>query len=67
MKKLLDVVAPYREKVAMHFHDTSGNAVKNIIQSYKAGFTNFDSACGGLGGCPYSKSPKGNVATEHVV
>jgi len=52
------------DKVAMHFHDTKNNAVRNVEQAYNMGITIFDSAAGGLGGCPFAKSPKGNLATE---
>lgn len=52
---------------AMHFHDTYGLAIANIIESLQFGITTFDSAVGGLGGCPYAKGATGNVATEDVV
>jgi hydroxymethylglutaryl-CoA lyase len=53
--------------VAMHFHDTFGNAMKNVEQSYELGIKTFDAATGGLGGCPYANSPKGNLAMEKLV
>ena len=56
-----------REKLAMHFHDTRGLALANILISLEAGITAFDSSAGGLGGCPYAKGASGNVATEDVV
>jgi hydroxymethylglutaryl-CoA lyase len=52
---------------AMHFHDTRGMAVANILASLEMGITNFDSSAGGLGGCPYAKGASGNVATEDLV
>lgn len=55
------------EKFAMHFHDTRGMAVANILASLENGITNFDSSAAGLGGCPYAKGASGNVATEDVV
>nr|BDT28197.1 hydroxymethylglutaryl-CoA lyase [Bacteriovorax sp. HI3] len=52
---------------AMHFHDTRGMAVANILASLEMGMTSFDSSAGGLGGCPYAKGASGNVATEDLV
>lgn len=54
-------------QVAMHFHDTFGNAIANVEESYKLGIRIFDAATGGLGGCPYANSPKGNLAMEDLV
>lgn len=54
------------DKLAMHFHDTRGMALANILVSLEAGITIFDSSAGGLGGCPYAKGATGNVATEDV-
>lgn len=53
-------------KLAMHFHDTRGMALTNILMSVEEGITTFDSSAGGLGGCPYAKGATGNVATEDV-
>jgi hydroxymethylglutaryl-CoA lyase len=53
-------------KLAMHFHDTRGMALTNIMRSIEAGITVYDSSAGGLGGCPYAKGATGNVATEDV-
>lgn len=55
------------KKIAMHFHDTRGTALANILESLKAGVTAFDSSLGGLGGCPYAPGAQGNVSTEDVV
>ncbi|MBC7429301.1 MAG: hydroxymethylglutaryl-CoA lyase [Bacteriovorax sp.] len=52
---------------AMHFHDTRGMGVANILASLEMGMTSFDSSAGGLGGCPYAKGASGNVATEDLV
>lgn len=52
---------------AMHFHDTRGMAVANILASLEAGITSFDSSAAGLGGCPYAKGASGNVATEDLL
>lgn len=54
------------DKLAMHFHDTRGMALTNILVSLEEGITCFDSSAGGLGGCPYAKGATGNVATEDV-
>jgi hydroxymethylglutaryl-CoA lyase len=53
-------------KLAMHFHDTRGMALANILVSLEEGISTFDSSAGGLGGCPYAKGATGNVATEDV-
>ncbi|QGG49845.1 hydroxymethylglutaryl-CoA lyase [Lysinibacillus pakistanensis] len=55
------------EHFAMHFHDTRGTALANILKSIEMGITKFDSALGGLGGCPYAKGASGNVATEDLL
>jgi hydroxymethylglutaryl-CoA lyase len=70
-----DTVAPMLEAVlsglpasrlAGHFHDTGGLALQNIALSLDMGLRVFDSAVGGLGGCPFAPGAKGNVATEAV-
>ncbi len=55
------------EKIALHFHDTFGNAHENVRAGWGAGVTTFDASVGGLGGCPYAPGAKGNVATDLVV
>ncbi|KAL3533514.1 hypothetical protein ACH5RR_007035 [Cinchona calisaya] len=55
------------EKLAVHFHDTYGQALSNILVSLQMGIHTVDSAVSGLGGCPYAKGASGNVATEDVV
>lgn len=55
------------DKVAMHFHDTRGMAIANILVSLENEITTFDSSSGGLGGCPYANGATGNVATEDVL
>lgn len=54
------------EKLAMHFHDTRGMALSNILVSLEKGISTFDSSAAGIGGCPYAKGATGNVATEDV-
>ncbi|MDT8449637.1 MAG: hydroxymethylglutaryl-CoA lyase [Wenzhouxiangellaceae bacterium] len=56
-----------RERLAVHFHDTYGQAVANILVSLELGIRVVDSSVGGLGGCPYARGATGNVATEDVV
>ena len=66
---LLDAVTlevPVKQ-LAMHFHDTYGQAVANIHQALQSGVRRFDSAVAGLGGCPYARGASGNVATEDVL
>lgn len=55
------------EKLAVHFHDTYGQALTNILVSLQMGISVVDSSVSGLGGCPYAKGATGNVATEDVV
>ena len=51
----------------MHFHNNRGLALANILAGMQAGVTEFDTAIGGLGGCPYAPNASGNIATEDVV
>jgi len=51
----------------MHFHDTRGTALANVLAALEAGVDSFDGSVGGLGGCPYAPGAAGNVATEDVV
>jgi hydroxymethylglutaryl-CoA lyase len=65
LEQVLAVVP--REAVAVHFHDTRGTALANILVALGMGIETVDSALGGLGGCPYAPGAAGNVATEDVV
>jgi hydroxymethylglutaryl-CoA lyase len=56
-----------KEKLAMHFHDTRGTALANVLISLEMGITTFDSSLGGLGGCPYAPGASGNVATDDLL
>jgi hydroxymethylglutaryl-CoA lyase len=56
-----------KNKIAVHFHDTRGTALANVLESLKHGVKTFDSSLGGLGGCPYAPGAQGNVSTEDVV
>ncbi len=60
------VVVP-TECIAVHFHDTWGQALANIYQALQMGIAVVDSSVAGLGGCPYAKGASGNVATEDVL
>ncbi|MDG5493622.1 hydroxymethylglutaryl-CoA lyase [Niveispirillum sp. BGYR6] len=55
------------DRLALHFHDTYGQAVANILACLDQGVTVMDSAVAGLGGCPYAKGASGNVATEELL
>ncbi|WP_144395067.1 hydroxymethylglutaryl-CoA lyase [Pleionea sediminis] len=66
------MIATVAEKVsidhlAIHFHDTYGQALSNILACLQLGVQTIDSSVAGLGGCPYAKGASGNVATEDVV
>lgn len=65
LEAVLEVVPV--EKLAVHFHDTYGQALSNILLSLQLGISTVDSSVSGLGGCPYAKGATGNVATEDVV
>ena len=69
IKQLIDAVAKNIaiEKLAVHMHDTYGQALTNIFASLEMGVTVIDSSIAGLGGCPYAKGATGNVATEDLV
>ncbi|WP_026424575.1 hydroxymethylglutaryl-CoA lyase [Actinokineospora inagensis] len=53
--------------IAVHFHDTYGQALSNTLTALRLGATTVDSSAGGLGGCPYAESATGNLATEDLV
>ncbi len=55
------------ERLALHFHDTYGQALTNVHAGLQSGITTYDASAGGLGGCPYAKSATGNLATEDLV
>ena len=62
---LLQVIPP--TKLAMHFHDTRGTALANVLAALELGIGTYDSSAGGLGGCPYAPGASGNLATEDLV
>ncbi|HYE86000.1 MAG TPA: hydroxymethylglutaryl-CoA lyase, partial [Vicinamibacterales bacterium] len=53
--------------VALHFHDTRGAALANVLAGLDYGVTTFDSSAGGLGGCPFAPGAAGNLATEDLL
>jgi len=55
------------ERLGVHFHDTYGQALANVLAALQSGVTTVDSSAGGLGGCPFAKSATGNLATEDLV
>ncbi|MFN8702348.1 MAG: hydroxymethylglutaryl-CoA lyase [Rhodospirillales bacterium] len=65
---LIEIVSDHvpRQALAVHFHDTYGQALANIYASLERGIATVDSSVAGLGGCPYAKGATGNVATEDV-
>ena len=66
MLKAVSQAVPARH-LAVHFHDTWGQALANILAVLETGIATIDSSVSGLGGCPYAKGASGNVATEDVV
>ncbi len=70
--RVRQVVTAVRERhpdlpVLLHFHNTRGTGLANILTAIELGITEFDASVGGLGGCPYAPGATGNVATEEVV
>lgn len=55
------------DRLALHFHDTRGTALANVLTALQLGITIFDSSAGGLGGCPYAPGASGNLATEDLL
>ena len=55
------------ERLAMHFHDTRGTALANVMAALQMGIATFDSSAGGLGGCPYAPGASGNLSTEDLL
>jgi hydroxymethylglutaryl-CoA lyase len=55
------------ERLALHFHDTRGTALANVLASLDFGIDTFDASAGGLGGCPYAPGASGNLATEDLL
>jgi hydroxymethylglutaryl-CoA lyase len=55
------------EQVALHFHDTRGTALANVLAALPFGISTFDASAGGLGGCPYAPGAAGNLATDDLI
>jgi hydroxymethylglutaryl-CoA lyase len=71
-RRVREVVSAVRDRqpdlpMLLHFHNTRGTALANILTALELGVTSFDASVGGLGGCPYAPGASGNVATEEVV
>ncbi|MCZ8538811.1 hydroxymethylglutaryl-CoA lyase [Psychrobacillus psychrodurans] len=64
LEKVLKRYSP--ESIAMHFHNTRGTALANVLASLEMGISKFDSSLGGLGGCPYAPGASGNLATDDL-
>jgi len=65
LSSFLAVMSP--AQIALHFHDTRGTALPNVLVGLALGIRDFDASLGGLGGCPYAPGAAGNVATEDLV
>jgi len=55
------------DRIALHFHDTRGTALANVLTALSLGVTTFDASAGGLGGCPYAPGAAGNLATDDLI
>ena len=69
VKRLLErlLASVPADRVALHFHDTRGTALANVLAAIPFGIATFDASAGGLGGCPYAPGAAGNMATEELV
>lgn len=69
VEELLNLLLKHcsEDKIALHFHDTRGTALANILMGLQMGIYKYDSSAGGLGGCPYAPGASGNVATEDLL
>jgi hydroxymethylglutaryl-CoA lyase len=71
-RRVREVVTAVRERhpdvpLLLHFHNTRGTALANVLTALELGVTEFDASVGGLGGCPYAPGASGNAATEEIV
>jgi hydroxymethylglutaryl-CoA lyase len=64
---LLDAVDIPVDRIAVHFHDTYGQALSNTLAALQRGVSIVDASAGGLGGCPFARSATGNLATEDLL
>jgi hydroxymethylglutaryl-CoA lyase len=69
VQRVLDVLLARvpLERVALHFHDTRGTALANVLTALPFGVSTFDASAGGLGGCPYAPGAAGNLATDDLI
>jgi len=69
VSKVLEVVLKRTtaDHIALHFHDTRGTALANVVAALPFGISTFDSSSGGLGGCPYAPGAAGNLATDDLI
>jgi hydroxymethylglutaryl-CoA lyase len=69
VREILEVFLKHfpADRLAMHFHDTRGTAMANVLVSLEMGITKFDGSLGGLGGCPYAPGASGNLATDDLL
>jgi hydroxymethylglutaryl-CoA lyase len=67
--RVIDAVAALvpLDRIALHFHDTRGTALVNVLTALQLGIATFDASAGGLGGCPYAPGATGNLATEDLL
>ena len=69
LAKLLEVIVPIADgkPIVLHLHDTRGMGLANVLAALQSGVHIFDTALGGLGGCPFIDDAAGNIATEDTV
>ena len=69
VRQVLDVLVPAvgADRLALHFHDTRGTALANVLAALDFGVSTFDASAGGLGGCPFAPGASGNLATEDLL
>jgi hydroxymethylglutaryl-CoA lyase len=67
VQQVIEATDVPREALAVHFHDTYGQALANVLAALQAGVTTVDASVAGLGGCPYARSATGNLATEDLL
>src|SRR5204863_8255848 len=69
VRRVLDVLLQRvtSDRLALHFHDTRGTALANVLAALEFGIATFDASAGGLGGCPYAPGATGNLATEDLL
>lgn len=69
VKRLLERIIPLHDikRIGLHLHDTQSTALANVLAGLEMGITTYDSAVGGLGGCPYAPGASGNLPTENLV